>query len=471
MLYNTFKSWQGVNSILIFFKIVQFFKFSRSGSLIINTLSRATGMIITTFITWLIINFGFVLFGYAILSQIDSDFVSISSNFITILSFISGKRSLVQDNSFFVLLYILLFFIVNIFGFMNMIFGVLMFSFMDVRKREKMYFGKRARESLGTLLWVIMKESVIQKKINAVKTINRIINDGEYEKEIKMKIDSIKQEEQNVSCCEYTGILNSFYTKTIHTIEDKSNDYFINNNINDNSLEYMMMVHAGLIIRQQEANVKNKQNYVTKLIANNQGKSLNLKLLNLFGDANNSEPTSKGLLSVTEREKHLTNKNVTENNEEKDIYKDELITLTQTNNKIFNSFISFFNNDMDCCYFKKNIFMKYYVFLYGNFKLYKQFPSIFASQDQSTNNYINKKFKSKRVYKLSKETQNSLSFKYNKIFYTENPLDDYESYLYQFKISKSITVPDHRHRLQCIFYRQIPGKRMGQNGDEIFITK
>lgn len=437
MLYNTFKSWQGVNSILIFFKIVQFFKFSRSGSLIINTLSRATGMIITTFILWLIINFGFVLFGYAILSQIDSDFVSISSNFITILSFISGKRSLVQDNSFVVLLYILLFFIVNVFGFMNMLFGVLMFSFMDVLKREKMYFGNRARESLGTLLWVIMKESIIQKKINAVKTINKIINDGEYEKAIKIKFDNINQEQQQLKCCEYTTILNNFYTKTLNHIEDKSNDYFIY----DNSIEYMMMVHAGLIIRQQEPNnVKNKQNYVTKLLASNQGKHLNLKIFNLFGDVNNSDPTSKGLLSVTEREKTLTKKNITENNENKeDTYKNEIIKLTQTNNKIFDEFISFFNNDVDCYYFKKNIFMKYYVFLYGNLKLYKQFPNIFVSQDQSTNNYNNKRFKSKRVYKLSKETQSSLSFKYDKIFYTENPLDDYESYLYQFNLQNNET--------------------------------
>jgi flagellar biosynthesis regulator FlbT len=61
-----------------------------------------------------------------------------------------------------------------------------------------MYFGNRARESLGTLLWVIMKESIIQKKINAVKTINKIINDGEYEKAIKIKFDNINQEQEQL---------------------------------------------------------------------------------------------------------------------------------------------------------------------------------------------------------------------------------------------------------------------------------
>lgn len=460
-LYNTFIEWQSINAILIFFRVIQNFKFSQSINAIINSITRNLTSIVVSLIALLLLDFGFAMCAYAILSEYVENFSEAALSLLTLLSLLSGKQTVsnvIKEEGWVITIFIAVFFIVNTCVIINVIFGIVLFSFFDVKRREMIYKSKMNNESLLSVIFDTVANIMIRKGEIAEDIASKIVNENVYEERVKVDYEKIVEEkEKTKEIKERTRIIGEFYTHLIKEQEEMSKMYF--KGYDDNSLEVKIMVYMILLSRIEDEDAKDNDDvkYINAKNVSKQFKDINSIIID---DNNNSYNNEVVVNYNNEYMKHrkyaideirncLTKKdnstNYQENNNEIDktiisksninlndktdielipISPSDNITLAELNSlfasnqgkKTFASFITQINS-LHLKHLKHNLLDKYYCFLCNNNKISSHpFSSIDIYTSNDAKHRLKRYMSSNRIFNISKETQNMNQFNLSRTF-------------------------------------------------------
>ena len=403
-LYNTYMSWQSINAILIFLRLIQNFKFSKTVNAIMNSLTRNISMIIASIVVIIIIDLGFGLCGFAMLSQYSSGFSQSGLSMLTLMTMISGKRTIsdvVVNSNWKVILFVIVFFIVNAFIVINVMFGVVLFGFFEVKKREMLY----ENNDDDNILWVVydtIKNTFIEKSILAEEIANKIYRENEYENHLKQKIKSVNEDRKNTKHCDTVTLMSDFYRRYLKDINEKEKEY-----LGSGEIEVRMMVYMMLIMRLKEED--DEEIEMKEMNKEKESKEIMLKeIIKCIDEENNKE-------GVSNNDANNILVKVDENNEEfnnKDIMPSRINSLfiNVTSKRILKEFLMCYST-INHKHFKQNLYEKYFCYLFNNNSLISN-PFCFIDSYSSplTERRMKRYLHSNRIFAISKECQSPSQF-------------------------------------------------------------
>ena len=373
-LYSRYINWSAINLFIIFVRLIQYLKFSKSIYLVFAIFEKQKLTIILYLIFLFIINLGFVFFGYGLFSQDLKTFQTIGSGLLDVFVILAGKIrpidvSYIQDKNFNPL-FLFFFTTINYLVLLNFFYSILIEGYHEVKSRQVKNLGNDSTNYniLATILKILREKLKIfkgvcknyQKKLYKYMDVyqknleiyeNEIIDYGS-KKTVNRKFLNILEE--------FTGV--NEIEDPLNKVKNKSDNKENNNSDDDKNLTDQISIYHKIII--YIGNLLNTEfDFVEKL----KKKKTKHKIENKI---NNIENDNKEI--------------VPEQNKLKDIkWKSGFLTTFKHNFKSKNN-----------AFFKPNLFDKYYYYFDSNIDLY------YKDRRDKPDTY---KFNKNRIPRFSKE--------------------------------------------------------------------
>jgi hypothetical protein len=206
LYYRNYILWQALNSFLIFIRMLTFFKFSKSIYSLILVIKKARYTIIFHLILVLIINIGFILFGYAVFGQNFKEYMSFASGILQILIILGGRVSnteFIAADSIFAYIYLITFTLLNYLIFFNLLNAIIIESYREIKHKKQQNVNETTNSSLIDNIILICKEKnklfmntceLYYKNIMTVYTVDYIdctnkFNEAKYDLDNEEKVN------------------------------------------------------------------------------------------------------------------------------------------------------------------------------------------------------------------------------------------------------------------------------------------
>lgn len=148
VLYRNYRSWQAANLFLIFVRLIRYLKFSKSISLVFKIFQKAKLTISLYLIFLLIVDIGFVFFGYGLFFEHKDTFKTLGTGILSLLIILAGK---VHPNDIMYLeddvwtpIYFFLFTTFNILVLLNFFYSILIEGYFEMKERQVKNLGKNS---------------------------------------------------------------------------------------------------------------------------------------------------------------------------------------------------------------------------------------------------------------------------------------------------------------------------------------
>jgi len=138
--YKTYLYFQSINGLLIFIRMIQFFKFSHSIYSLICVILKASSSILYHLIFIFLINIGFALCGYSLFGHSSNYFSSVAMSLLSMTLFLAGRGTLKTYNdidSDLLPIIVLIYNLINILILCNILSAIIIESFRSIKNNEK----------------------------------------------------------------------------------------------------------------------------------------------------------------------------------------------------------------------------------------------------------------------------------------------------------------------------------------------
>ncbi|MCQ2816323.1 MAG: ion transporter, partial [archaeon] len=145
VLYQRYLYWQAVSIFIIFFRLFPFLRFSHSVNLIFNIIYNSKLLVAVYILFLLLINLGFVLFGYACFSLEFFNFKNLGIAFLNVFVILSGamkpKDVLDVNDDTWTPIFVTIFIFTNALLLLNFFYSVLSEEYNDMKARQRKNLG------------------------------------------------------------------------------------------------------------------------------------------------------------------------------------------------------------------------------------------------------------------------------------------------------------------------------------------
>ena len=373
-LYSRYINWTAINLFIIFVRLIQYLKFSKSIYLVFAIFEKQKLTIILYLLFLLIINLGFVFFGYGLFSQDLKTFQTIGSGLLDVFVILAGKIrpydvSYINDESFNPL-FLFFFTTINYLVLLNFFYSILIEGYHEVKSRQVKNLGNDSTNY--NILATILK--ILTEKLKIFKDVCK-----KYQKKLYKYMDE--------------------YQKNLEIYENEIIDYGSKTIVNRNFLNQLEKFTGGNEIEEPLTKVKNESNNIQN---NNSDDNINLtdeisiyhKIIIYIGNLFNTE--FDFIEKVKEKKnKHKLEKKINNIENENKVQKQEDINIKDIKWK--SGFLTTFKHNFrskNNAFFKPNLFDKYYY--YFDSKIDSYYPD---RRDKPDTNKFNKN----RIPRFTKE--------------------------------------------------------------------
>ena len=247
-LYKRYINWQAINLFIIFVRLIQYLKFSKSIYLVFAIFEKQKLTIILYLIFLFIINLGFVFFAYGLFSQDLKTFQTIGSGLLDVFVILAGKIRPYDvsyiDNVTFNPLFLFFFTTVNYLVLLNFFYSILIEGYHEVKSRQVKNLGNDSTNYniIATIIKILREKLKIFKEVcyKYQKKIYKYMD--EYQKNLEIYendiIDYGSKKIVNINFLnklkEFTGGNEIDFPKKV-----KNNNTIIENNISNDDKDLM----------------------------------------------------------------------------------------------------------------------------------------------------------------------------------------------------------------------------------------
>lgn len=233
--YDNYCFWQAINTILIFLRMLQYFKFSKSIYSLILLLKRVAANILFHLLLMMIIFLGFAFFGYAIYCENMSLYSTLNDSLLSLIVFLSGKGASLTDyyttdptmTSFFIVLFTGIFLLILL----NVLFSIIIESYKDIQHRQKQNLSETERHNFFQNIYAIVsiKYRIFFHTLN-LYTFNLSYSDEQYiQKCRRIYEEGIRDTKQELSSektgkkgfCQKVATFNALSIRYLNDVESE----------------------------------------------------------------------------------------------------------------------------------------------------------------------------------------------------------------------------------------------------------